>query len=209
MDTPVTATDRITYSLSGADAASFVIDGATGQIATVADVSYDSETKSSCSVSVDATVPISLYAVALHVSKDAPQNGWGNTPGAGYEHRRNVRRNNGKLVHEGSNTVTLTLETGDLHGRSGGRLRQLCHQRRAVIGDASKTVGKNGTGRRKECRQKRSFLRGSDCYHGTCRANLRNRLGDVGYGERPSLIGRSGYDGGRGIPFRPQAWFKP
>ena len=136
VDTPVTATDRITYSLSGADAASFVIDGATGQIATVADVSYDSETKSSCSVSVDATVPISLYAVALHVSKDAPQNAWGNTPGAGYEHRRNVRRNNGKLVHEGSNTVTLTLETGDLHGRSGGRLRQLCHQRRAVIGDA-------------------------------------------------------------------------
>ena len=116
---PVTATDpdndSITYSLSGVDAASCAIDGATGQIATVADVTCDYETKSSYSVSVDDTVPISLSAGALHVSKDTPQNEWRNTPGAGYEHRKNVRRNNGKMVLGGSNTVTMTLETGETY----------------------------------------------------------------------------------------------
>ena len=30
-------------------------------------------------------------------------------PGAGYENCKNVRRNNGKMVCEGSNTATLTL----------------------------------------------------------------------------------------------------
>ena len=50
---------------------------------------------------------------ALFVSKGAPQNGWGTPPGATYEHRVNVRRNNGKLAHDGSNSVTLTLAAGD------------------------------------------------------------------------------------------------
>ena len=49
---------------------------------------------------------------ALFVSKDTPQNGWGTPPGATYEHRVNVRRDNGKLVHDGSNRVTLTLAPG-------------------------------------------------------------------------------------------------
>ncbi len=50
---------------------------------------------------------------ALFVSKGAPQNGWGTPPRATYEHRVNVRRNNGKLAHDGSNSVTLTLAPGD------------------------------------------------------------------------------------------------
>ncbi len=52
---------------------------------------------------------------ALFVSKDTPQNGWGTPPGATYEHRVNVRRNNGKLVHDGSNRVTLTLAPGETY----------------------------------------------------------------------------------------------
>ena len=59
--------------------------------------------------SADTTVSIGLSADALYVSKGTPQNSWGTTPGAGYEHRKNVRRNNGKLVHDGSNGVALTL----------------------------------------------------------------------------------------------------
>ena len=71
---------------------------------------------------------------ALYVSKDTPQNGWGTVPGPGYEHRREVRRNNGKLVHDGphvaaagndGNAVTLTLVAGvtytvEAAGDSGG-----------------------------------------------------------------------------------------
>ena len=56
---PVSATDpdndRIDYSLEGADAASFAIDGGTGQIRTGAGVTYDYETQTSYSVEVVAT----------------------------------------------------------------------------------------------------------------------------------------------------------
>ncbi len=52
---------------------------------------------------------------ALFVSKGTPQNGWGTPPGATYEHHVNVRRNNGKLVHDGSNSVTLTLAPGETY----------------------------------------------------------------------------------------------
>ena len=46
------------------------------------------------------------------MSKDKPNNGWGSVPGPGHDHRKSVRRDNGKLLHDGSNTVTLTLEAG-------------------------------------------------------------------------------------------------
>ena len=58
---------------------------------------------------------------ALYVSRGTPRNGWGTVPGPRYEHRRNVRRDNGKLVHNGphvaeagndGNSVTLTLAAG-------------------------------------------------------------------------------------------------
>ncbi len=57
---------------------------------------------------------------ALFVSKGAPQNGWGTPPGATYEHRVNARRNNGKLAHDGSNSVTLTLAPGDYTAEAAG-----------------------------------------------------------------------------------------
>ena len=193
---PITADDpdgdKLTYSRSGNDAASFDIDSATGQLVTKQGVTYDYETKSSYSLKVtatdpdgastsidvtvslndvaeatpvtecftqlgtlsnkvkyagawddadckahhqdsrgryfhftlseDATVEINLSAGSLYVSKDTPKNGWGTEPGGGYEHRRNVRRHNGKLVHDGpheatvenhGNTVALDLIAGD------------------------------------------------------------------------------------------------
>ena len=73
---------------------------------------------------MDATVSIGLSADALHVSKDTPKDGWGTVPGPGYEHCREVRRDNDKLVHDGphsatpendGNTVTLTLEAGETY----------------------------------------------------------------------------------------------
>ena len=59
---------------------------------------------------------------ALYVSRDTPRNGWGTPPNATYEDRRRIRRDNGKLVHDGpyvataendGNTVTLTLAAGE------------------------------------------------------------------------------------------------
>ena len=58
------------------------------------------------------SVSISLSSGALYVSKDTPKNGWGTVPGPGYEHRKSVRRANGKLVHDGGSSATLTLATG-------------------------------------------------------------------------------------------------
>ena len=58
------------------------------------------------------TVTISLTAGTLYVSQGTPKNGWGNPPKGTYEHRKNVRRANGKLLHDGSNAVTLTLAAG-------------------------------------------------------------------------------------------------
>ena len=194
---PVTATDpdgdTLSYSLWGTDAASFAIDGSTGQISTVAGVTYDYETKSSYSVEVDvsdagglnATIAVTVnltdvvepiattacetnlgtltakawyegllndanckahhqdtnaryfhFTVSeqqsvtisltswgeLYVSKGTPNNGWGTAPNGTYEQRREVRRNNGKLVHDGPHvatpdnngkTVTLTLSAGE------------------------------------------------------------------------------------------------
>ncbi len=52
---------------------------------------------------------------ALFVSKDTPQNGWGTPPGATYEDRRSIRRGNGKLLHDGAHTVTLTLAAGETY----------------------------------------------------------------------------------------------
>ncbi len=58
---------------------------------------------------------------ALYVSRDTPRNGWGTEPNATYEDRRRIRRDNGKLAHDGphvstaendGNTVTLTLAAG-------------------------------------------------------------------------------------------------
>ena len=56
----ITATDpdkdaTLAYSLSGTDAASFAIGGSTGQITTIANVTYDYETKSSYSLTVDVS----------------------------------------------------------------------------------------------------------------------------------------------------------
>ena len=190
----ITATDRdgdtLTYSLSGADAGSFEIDAATGQLLTKAGVTYDYETRSTYSVAVEVsdgnggaatvavtvsltdvnetpsvtscftnlneltapveyagewddpdcrahhrdglaryfhftlsqetTVEINLESAAdaqLFVSKGTPQNGWGTPPNGSYEDRRNIRRGNGKLVHDGAhtglNSVTLTLAAGE------------------------------------------------------------------------------------------------
>ena len=72
-------------------------------------------------VSAETEVTISLSAGALYVSRDDPTNGWGTAPKGTYEHRREVRRGNGKLVHDGphaataendGNTKTLTLAAG-------------------------------------------------------------------------------------------------
>ncbi len=183
--------DKLTYSLSGTDAASFALDTDTGQLQTKSGVTYDFEAKVSYSLTVsvrdgnggtasiavtvrltdvDETPPepeatpvtacftsmgtlssaaeyagawddancnahhqdgraryfhftlseaksvsISLSSGALYVSRDTPKNGWGTVPGPGYEHRKNVRRDNGKLVHDGGNSVTLTLDAGETY----------------------------------------------------------------------------------------------
>ena len=58
------------------------------------------------------------------MSKGTPQNGWGTAPNGTYEHRREVRRGNGKLVHDGphaataeqdGNTATLSLKAGETY----------------------------------------------------------------------------------------------
>ena len=71
-------------------------------------------------LSEETTVSISLSAGVLYVSKDTPQNGWGATPKGTYEHRKNVRRGNGKLVHDGGNSATLTLAAGEYTAEAAG-----------------------------------------------------------------------------------------
>ena len=76
-------------------------------------------------LSENATVSFSLSAGSLYVSsKGEPQNGWGTAPKGTYEHRREVRRGNGKLVHDGphaamadddGNTATLSLVAGETY----------------------------------------------------------------------------------------------
>ena len=63
-------------------------------------------------LAAETTVAVDLSAGNLYVSRDTPKNGWGKVPGPGYEHRLNVRRGNGKLVHDGSSSPTLTLAAG-------------------------------------------------------------------------------------------------
>ena len=184
----ITATDpdgdTLTYSLTGDDAASFSIGTLTGQIATRSGITYDYETKSSYSLTVQASdssglsdriavtvnltdvgtpvttcftqlgtlsstaeyagswddaeckahhedsrgryfrftpaaateVTITLSAGTLYVSTGGdPNNGWGTAPGGGYEHRKSVRKGNGKLVHSGGRTATLTLSAGEAY----------------------------------------------------------------------------------------------
>ena len=80
-------------------------------------------------VATGGQVTIKLSAGTLYVSKGTPNNGWGAAPKGTYEHRREVRRANGKLLHDGnhanSNTVTLSLAAGHTYtveaaGASGG-----------------------------------------------------------------------------------------
>ncbi len=78
-------------------------------------------------LSQETTVEINLASAAdaqLFVSKDTPKNSWGTPPNSTYETRRMVRRNNGKLVHDGahtgSNSVTLTLAAGDYTAEATG-----------------------------------------------------------------------------------------
>ncbi len=61
------------------------------------------------SLSVETEVSVSLSHGALFISKNSPRNGWGTPLKASYEHRLNARRGNGKLVHDGSGNVSLTL----------------------------------------------------------------------------------------------------
>ena len=58
---------------------------------------------------------INLTAGALYLSKGTPNKGWGAAPKGTYEHRREVCRANGKLLHDGSNAVTLTLAAGETY----------------------------------------------------------------------------------------------
>ena len=59
---------------------------------------------------------ISLTAGTLYVSKGSdPNNGWGTAPKGTYEHRREVRSANGKLVHNGGRSATLTLAAGETY----------------------------------------------------------------------------------------------
>ncbi len=71
-------------------------------------------------LSQETTVEINLESAAdaqLFVSKGMPENGWGTPPNGSYEDRRNIRRGNGELVHDGAhtglNSVTLTLSAGE------------------------------------------------------------------------------------------------
>ncbi len=49
------------------------------------------------------------------MSKGTPQNGWERRPEPLMQNRVNVRRNNGKLAHDGSNSVALTLAPGETY----------------------------------------------------------------------------------------------
>ena len=78
-------------------------------------------------LSEETTVEINLESAAsaqLFVSKDTPKNGWGTPPSSTYETRRGIRRNNGKLVHDGvhtgPNSATLTLAAGEYTAEATG-----------------------------------------------------------------------------------------
>ena len=58
------------------------------------------------------TITITLTTGNLYISKGTPNNGWGTTPKATYQHRINIRRQNGVLLHGGPPTTTLVLPPG-------------------------------------------------------------------------------------------------
>ncbi len=45
-------------------------------------------------------------------------------PKGAYEHRRWVRRGNGKPMHDGSNTITLSLDAGEALHRGGAGISE-------------------------------------------------------------------------------------
>ncbi len=140
---PIAATDQdgntLTYTLGGTDAASFEIDGGTGQLTTKQGVSYDLETKASYSVTVTAADPDNAadsIAVTVNLTdvNDAP------TFTEGENATRSVPENSGANVNVGAplaatdqdnDTLAYTLggtdagsfeindETGQLTTRSG------------------------------------------------------------------------------------------
>ena len=62
-----------------------------------------------------ATVAIEMTTqatAALFVSKDEPKNGWGTPAKGGMAHRLEVRRANGKLVHEEARSASVVLAPG-------------------------------------------------------------------------------------------------
>ena len=61
-----------------------------------------------------------------------PPNLWGTAPEGTCKHCREVRRDNGKLMHDGNNTVTPTLE-GLIKRVGRGRQRQLHRRNRAAV----------------------------------------------------------------------------
>ena len=66
-------------------------------------------------LSQETVVNISLQSeqpAVMFVSKGTPQNGWGSPP-AWLEHRLEVRRNSGKLLHEEATQASLTLGAGE------------------------------------------------------------------------------------------------
>ena len=64
----------------------------------------------------ETQVSIALTDGALFVSDGTPERGWASEPLDSYEARRRIRRDNGKLRHDGietgSNNVTLALPAG-------------------------------------------------------------------------------------------------
>lgn len=75
-------------------------------------------------VSEQKSVTIELSAGALYVSQGTPTSDWGAAPNESYEQRGEVRRTNGKRLHDGphaatavndGNTVTLIQTAGETY----------------------------------------------------------------------------------------------
>ena len=103
--------DTLTYSLGGTDAASFEIDGSTGQLITKSGVTYDLETKTSYSVTVTAADPDNAadsIAVTVNLTdvNDAPVFTEGESA------TRSLAENSGANVNVGA-AVSATDQDGD------------------------------------------------------------------------------------------------
>ncbi len=112
---PITATDsdgdELTYSLSGADAASFSINAGTGQLTTAAGVEYDYESKAEYSLGVSADdgqgiIASILVTVNLTDVNEAPAFGEGSSAA------RQVAENSAGGVNVGA-PITATDPEGD------------------------------------------------------------------------------------------------